>query len=417
MFIKTLWKRIIGSLFYNPQPIDQVPFKQHAQTQTDGAIRVSCAILTDDESQALFDIDLKLRWMQAVWVEVENNSDRPYWLLSTVVDPDYFAPDEVAYSSRFLMSENANTEMVKYFRKLAFSNPIQPGTINSGFIFVNQDVGEKEIDIELIAHERTKVFEFFFSVPGLKAHTFFDTEAQHSVDQVRELQQEELTSTLHNMPRCTTNEDGTNEGDPLNLVIIGNPEDLFPAFVKRGWHLAEETYAGSVLKTIKSFIFGARYRYSPVSPLYLFGRKQDCALQKARGTIHQRNHLRLWITPFKYTDKRIWVGQISRDIGVRLTTKSVYFVTHKIDPDVDEARNGLAEDLLISERLVKVGYVKGVGVSAEENPQKNLTGDPYFTDGMRLVLLLDQRLIPARKIQFFHLDKLPTNGRAVSIED
>jgi hypothetical protein len=219
------------------------------------------------------------------------------------------------------------------------------------------------------------------------------------------------------MPCCTTNAAGTKQGDPLNLVIIGNSEDLFPAFVKRGWHIAEETYAGSVLKTIKSFALGARYRYSPVSPLYLFGRKQDCALQKARGTIHQRNHLRLWITPFKFRDKRIWVGQISRDIGVRLTAKSAYFVTHKIDPDVDEARNGLAEDLLVSERLVQVGYVKGVGTSTEENPQKNLTGDPYFTDGMRIVLLLDQRLIPARDIQFFHWDKLPTNGSAVNIDD
>ncbi|WP_419607374.1 LssY C-terminal domain-containing protein, partial [Thiolapillus sp.] len=28
----------------------------------------------------------------------------------------------------------------------------------------------------------------------------------------------------------------------------------------------------------KSFLFGDRYRYSPVSPLYVFGRKQDYAL-------------------------------------------------------------------------------------------------------------------------------------------
>jgi hypothetical protein len=36
---------------------------------------------------------------------------------------------------------------------------------------------------------------------------------------------------------------------------------------------------------------------------------------------------------------------------------------------------------------------------------------------MRIVLLLDQRLIPARDIQFFHWDKLPTNGSAVNIDD
>ena len=84
-----------GCASFKPKPIDKVPFKQHAQTRTDGVIRVTCAILTYEESQAIFDIDLEHRWMQAVWIEVENNDDRPYWLLSTIVDPDYFAPKKV----------------------------------------------------------------------------------------------------------------------------------------------------------------------------------------------------------------------------------------------------------------------------------------------------------------------------------
>lgn len=83
-----------GCASFNPKPIDRVPFKQHAQTKTDSVIRVTCTILTNEESQAIFDIDLAHRLMQAVWIEVENNDDRPCWLLSTVVDPDYFAPDE-----------------------------------------------------------------------------------------------------------------------------------------------------------------------------------------------------------------------------------------------------------------------------------------------------------------------------------
>jgi hypothetical protein len=83
-----------GCASFNPKPIDRVQFKQHAQTKTDGVIRVTCAILTNEESQAIFDMDLAHRLIQAVWIEVENNDDRPYWLLSTVVDPHYLAPDE-----------------------------------------------------------------------------------------------------------------------------------------------------------------------------------------------------------------------------------------------------------------------------------------------------------------------------------
>ena len=58
----------------------------------------------------------------------------------------------------------------------------------------------------------------------------------------------------------------------------------------------------------------------------------------ARGTvINERLHLRLWLTPLRYEGKPVWVGQISRDIGVRFTTKAWNLTTHRIDPDIDEA--------------------------------------------------------------------------------
>ena len=115
-------------------------------------------------------------------------------------------------------------------------------------------------------------------------------------------------------------------------------------------------------KTIKSFFFGSRYRYSPVSPLYFFGRHQDFARQEPRHDVHERNHLRLWYSRFRFEGKPVFVGQISRDIGVRFVPKSWPPVTHKIDPDIDEARHALLEDLLFSQMVAKVGYVKGVGL-------------------------------------------------------
>ena len=85
--------------------------------------------------------------------------------------------------------------------------------------------------------------------------------------------------------------------------------------------------------------------------------------------------------------KEVWIGQISRDIGVRLSSKTI--TTHKIDPDVDETRDYLLQDLLLSGSLEGVGYVAGVGAATLEDPRYNYTLDPYFTDGRRLVLFLD----------------------------
>jgi hypothetical protein len=138
------------------------------------------------------------------------------------------------------------------------------------------------------------------------------------------------------------------------------------------------------MKTMMSFITGGEYRYSPVSSLYLFGRRQDIALQRIRKNIHERNHFRLWLAPMTFNGEPVWIGQISRDIGVRFTAKTI--TTHKIDPDVDETREFLLENLAYSEVLEKFAYVEGVGEAPIDSPRQNLTGDPYFTDGLRLVM-------------------------------
>jgi hypothetical protein len=143
-----------------------------------------------------------------------------------------------------------------------------------------------------------------------------------------------------------------------------------------------------------------RYPYAPVSNLYLYGRPQDIALQKARDNIHQRNHLRLWRSPMLYHGKTVWVGQISRDIGSRMTIHSPTFTTHKIDPDVDEAARALIEDLVYSQGLRAIGFVGGVGAAPREAPRENLTTDPYHTSGLRTVLLFDEEPTSLTDIEF-----------------
>jgi hypothetical protein len=163
--------------------------------------------------------------------------------------------------------------------------------------------------------------------------------------------------------------DRQKEGDPSSLYgnwRIFNASTVFPALAV-------------------SFCFN----YSPVSALYVFGRPQDVAFQRARSSIHERKHLRLWLTPMRFEGKYVWNGQISRDIGVRFTRKTI--TTHKIDPDVDETRNFLIQDLWYSQGLKPFGFVKGVGPAPYSEPRGNLRGDPYFTDGLRVILRVSSR--------------------------
>lgn len=146
-------------------------------------------------------------------------------------------------------------------------------------------------------------------------------------------------------------------------------------------------------------LFYRRQRVSlfPVSNLYVFGRPQDVAFQKARDNIHERNHLRLWMSRALYEGLPVWIGQISRDIGVRFTKKTI--TTHKIDPNVDETREFLLEDLAYAQALKKAGYLKGVGAVSSEQPRGNLTGDPWFTDGYRLVLWVTSEPAPISDLE------------------
>jgi hypothetical protein len=112
------------------------------------------------------------------------------------------------------------------------------------------------------------------------------------------------------------------------------------------------------------------------------------------------------LSPMRYHGKQVWVGQISRDIGTRLTIHSPYLTTHKIDPNVDEARTALTEDMAYSQNLAAIGLVAGVGAAPRDAPRRNLTTDPYYTDGFRAVLIFD-----AYPRSLAEIDFLPWEGR------
>jgi len=190
-------------------------------------------------------------------------------------------------------------------------------------------------------------------------------------------------------PGATTNSRGQRSGDPVNLVVVGDFPTVLGAFGAR-WDETEVISLATCWKTVRAFLMGAEYRYSPVSALFLFGRSQDFALQRIRDSIDERLHRRLWATPLQCHGQCVWIGQVSRDIGVRLTWRTWNLTTHRIDSDVDEAREYVVEDLMHVGRLEMAGYVDGVGPCDEPTPRRNLTGDPYYTDGQRAVVFLSE---------------------------
>ncbi len=418
-----------------------------AQTQEDSQAQAVVAVPDARESERIFGIALARRGLQPIYLRITNRSAMPLRLQLVSIDPNYYTPLEAAGICHFsilrrlsafgllawvflpllvllpiklVTAFRANRRMDECFRSLALSlHPIPPGETAEGFLFAPLESGTRAIHVCLhatggslggatrtadeaidLAVSRLEAdsrvtqamveYTFSIAVPGIAADYLrrdFETLVPRASLVACDVRL--LIERLAGMPDATTNAKETRHGDPLNLVVIGQFETLLGAFVAR-WDESETITLGTCWKTFRAFLMGSEYRYSPVSPLFLFGRSQDVALQRSRQSINERLHLRLWLTPLCFHDKPVWLGQVSRDIGVRFTTKTWNLTTHRVDPDVDEARDYVIEDLLKAERIEAAGYVDAGPACDRANPRRNLTGDPYFTDGQRAVILLSE---------------------------
>jgi hypothetical protein len=432
----TLLQRIFW-LIYAPQPACRA-FLTRSQTQAAPQAGVTVAVLSAQEGQRMFGVPLARHGIQPVFLRIVNKHTSPLRLYVLDVDPHYYTPLEAAGINHFsvlkritafglaawfflpliillplklLAAARANRRIDDCFRTLAFAlRPIPPGETAEGFVYTTLDAGSKTVrvclydtggpgtedglarltELDAAPSDPTVDLTFLIPVPGISADylkrdfaDLFPTSALVDCDLP------ELARRVGEMPAATTNGAGKRTGDPVNLVVLGEFQTILSAFTAR-WDECETITLATCWKTARAFLFGAEYRYSPVSPLHLFGRSQDVALQRIRSSINERLHLRLWLTPLRFLGRPVWVGQISRDIGVRFTTQVWNLTTHRVDPNVDESRDYLVEDLLRAQRIDAVGYVDGVGACSAEQPKRNLTGDPYFTDGKRAVIALSE---------------------------
>jgi len=372
-----------------PRPLPEAVLLRRGQSRSEGGVTVTLTVLGDAEARVLLGFDLAPAGMQPVWVKVVNREGTRWFLPPISIDPEYFSPLEVAWLGHRPLRSAANRRLDTTLTLLALPASVEPYGSAAGYVFTNLDEGIKYANLELVAPDprrpQLRRFSFLAEVPG-HATDFqkVNWNGLYPSAKVRDLDEAALRRWLEkDVPCCTLGGDRRTPGDPLNVVIVGGRDTVFPALARRGWHVTQTLSATSLWRTIRSALLGGRYRYAPVSPLYLFGRRQDLALQKGRRDVNQRNHMRLWLAPVTSGGRPVWVGQISRDIGVRLTRRTI--TTHKIDPEVDESRWYLLQDLFFSDVLERFAFAGGVGASLPGRLRTNFTGDPYRTDGRRAI--------------------------------
>ncbi len=235
--------------------------------------------------------------------------------MRNAVDDAYVSPAEAAYLLH-AGPKQTDREMDLFFQTAEFKNPVPPDATVGGYIFTNIDEGFKKINVDLLSDATLFNFVFTIKIRGLNTDMeYVDLDQLYpTIENLTAT--EDLQARLQSEACCTTNQKGTANGDPLNIVFIGAQSAIMSALIRRGWHATEINHAKSALKTTRSFVFVSQCLYSPISPLYHYGRSQDLGLQKARQSVSRRNHIRLWLAPYRFRDMDVFLGQISRDIGV-----------------------------------------------------------------------------------------------------
>jgi len=408
---------------FAPEPLAEPKESASYRSRTIEDVTVSVAILTDNEARRHFAADLGAYGVQALWIRVRNASPRRFWFVRNSTDPDLYSAEEAAQLVRKDVPGREFEELRQYFRDESIRVLMEPGHITQGFIFLPRQEGGRYVEIRLASDayesEAGEAGGVPGGVPGVGPGSFtelrfsfavtlpdgeFDyeqlnTQLTYGGAELPDLDAAALRRALQELPCCATNARGDERGDPLNVVLVGEAEDLMNALSRCGWSFTHRITADSVRRMISAALEGEGYAVAPVSSLYTFGRPQDIALQRARRNIAQRNHMRLWQAPFTHAGRSVWVGQVSRDIGVKVTTKSPTLTTHVIDSAVDLTREYLLHSLLAEGFVEKFGFVEGSTFAPRDEPAVNLTGDPYYSDGLRLVVMLSPTPVPYTEVR------------------
>lgn len=170
--------------------------------------------------------------------------------------------------------------------------------------------------------------------------------------------------------------------DPVNLSVRGSEEKLHKAMTEAGWVLADDITPRSAWKMVLTVLSGRSYPNAPVSPAFLFGRRQDFAYQQeVDDNPRRRHHVRFWRCPTGWLlpgGHRVdWLaaGTYDKSIGFSLFT---FQLTHKIDENIDIERDYIIESVKSNNKNVRVTILKDFSTGYHS---RNGFGDAIRTDG------------------------------------
>jgi hypothetical protein len=377
---------------YSPIDVDSSGFLTRAVRDEQGAVRVTVAVPTADETKALTGLDLYQQGIQPIWLKVENNSDGRVRLPPWSIDRNYFSPIEVAYMNRGEFSDQGYEDMQRWFYDNRLERRIPAGETRSGLVYTNLRPGTKGFNVDIFTIESSLNFTFFVPIPGFTAdYELVDFEKIYADSEIRELAAGELQAMFEDLPCCSSDASGEQSGDRFSVVLVGSPKAVRRSLLRANW---DESAAGDPSTS------DARLQHYR-------GRSPDAVFVLDREDSDERLELRLWLAPWRVDDKNVWIGQASfsnskTSLFNMDSNFFAQFARENIAADVDSASSIVLQRFWYNQSLVKMGFVQHQVVSTPESPQRSFTGAEYFSAGHLIVMWLSEKPISMNMTEFIY---------------
>lgn len=194
----------------------------------------------------------------------------------------------------------------------------------------------------------------------------------------------ELPEMLAFLPPRVLTAEGR-EGDMVNLIFVGQSDDLQAAFQRAGWIKTDKWKPIMAWHLLCERTHDAQL---PMARFYLFGRVQDYsyALPDPDAIVSRRHHLRIWKTGYKVNGYPVWAGAATHDVAIEIAKRG-RLINHTIDPQVDAERDFVGANLANASPFSRERYLQAADPVFSAS---TASGEAYYSDSRILLLDLHQ---------------------------
>lgn len=196
---------------------------------------------------------------------------------------------------------------------------------------------------------------------------------------------QDLEQVTADMPYRAYTRNSNRPSDLVNVMFVGSHRQIAATFKSAGWTETKPPSFKSVLHGMRAVAESRGFGAAPMSSMLLDKAAPDMAWQKGLNDMAKRHHIRIWKRHETWNGQEVWVGAATRDVDFAYFRPGQMF-THKIESNVDEERDKIANDLKFTSCTNSVDWWQRA-----DGPRntRNATGDLMYTDGRLAVIQLN----------------------------